>query len=113
MKLVLEKRERVTTGDKDRGEIRSEIGMVTETAANVIMDNLGKGYRAFEGWVEVLLVVSGLDVNRNVKAKLVNTYVSIKEGNMGGDGLGESGRITTIEVLKGKEKGIMGHKKNQ
>ena len=47
--------------------------------------------------VEVLLVVSGLDVDRSVEAKFVN----IREGNMGeGDGPGKSDRVATVEVLK-------------
>ena len=40
---ALEKWERVITGDKGRGEVRSEIGKVTGIAADVpAMDNLGK-----------------------------------------------------------------------
>jgi hypothetical protein len=35
------------------------------------------------GKVEVLLVVSGLDLDRGMEAKLVNMYVNIKEGGMG------------------------------
>jgi hypothetical protein len=62
-------------GDKGRGEIRSEIGKVTGMVADVpATDSLGKRYEAFGGWemtageVEILLVISELDVDRSVKA---------------------------------------------
>ena len=43
-----------------------------------------------------------------VQARLFNKDINIKEGDMGrGDGPGESDRVTTIEALKEKEKGIM------
>ena len=78
------------------------------------MDSLEKRYGVFSGsWmsaekVKVLLVVSGFDVHRDVEAQLINKYVNIKEGNMGGeDGLGKLDRVATIESLKEKEKGIM------
>jgi hypothetical protein len=37
------------------------------------------------GKVNVLLVVSGLDMDRSAEGNLVNMYVNIKEGNMGGE----------------------------
>ena len=72
MNLALEKRERVTTSGKGRGEIRSEIivkvnGMVADMP---IADRQGRRYGAFEGWgmatgkVEVLLVI----VDRSAEA---------------------------------------------
>ena len=60
--------------------------MVTDVPT---MDGLEKMYGAFGEWgmeaekVEVLLVVSGLDLDRGMEAKLVNMYVNIKEGGMG------------------------------
>ena len=72
--LTLEKREKVTTRVKGRGQIRGEVERVTEmTADPPTTKSLGKRYRGFGGWgmadgkVEVLLVVSGLDMDRNVK----------------------------------------------
>ena len=70
----MEKRERVTTtGGKDRGEVRSEIRKVTGMVTGVpTMDCLKKRYGVFGGWgmttgkVEILLVVSGLDMDRTV-----------------------------------------------
>ena len=60
------------------------------------------------GKVEVLQVVGGFDVDRGAEARLVNKDVNIQEGNMGwGDGPSESDRVTTIEALKEKEKGII------
>ena len=53
-------------------------------------DILVKMYGAFGRWgmaagkMEVLLVVSGLDIDRSKKVQLVNNYVNIKEGDMGG-----------------------------
>ena len=37
------------------------------------------------GKVEILLVASGLDVDRSSEALLVDLFVSIKEGDMGGE----------------------------
>ena len=75
MNLGLEKGERVTTEGKGRGEIRSEAGEVSGVVADVSTTNsLGKRYGAIGGWgmvtgkVEVLLVVSGFDVDRNAEA---------------------------------------------
>ena len=45
------------------------------------------------GKVEVLLKVSGLDVERNAEAYLVNLHINIKEGDMGG----KVNRVGTIE----------------
>ena len=60
------------------------------------------------GKVEVLLVVNGFEVDRGAEVRLVNKDVNIKEGDMErGDGPGKSDRVTTIEALKEKEKGIM------
>ena len=43
-----------------------------------------------------------------MEVKLVYMYVNIKEGDMGqGDGLGKLDRTATIEMLKGKAKGIL------
>ena len=70
MNQALEKRKRVTMGGKARGEIRVEVGKVTGMVADV----WGKRYRAFGRWgmaarkIEVLLVDSGLDVDRNTEA---------------------------------------------
>ena len=51
--------------------------------------------------------IGGFDVDGGAKARLVNKDVKIK-GDMGrGDGPGKSDRVTTIEALKEKEKGIM------
>ena len=51
MNLVLEKRKRVTTGGKGRGDIRSEVGKVTGITADApTMNNLGRRYGAFVGW---------------------------------------------------------------
>jgi hypothetical protein len=36
------------------------------------------------GKVEVLLVDSGLDVDKSVETSLVNKYLNIKEGDIGG-----------------------------
>jgi hypothetical protein len=36
------------------------------------------------GKVEVLLVFSGLEVDKSAEGKLVNIYVNIKEGDIGG-----------------------------
>ena len=58
--------------------------------------------------VEVLLVVSALEVDRNTKTQIVNTYVNIKEGNMGrGDGSSKLDNTATVEALKENNKGIM------
>ena len=72
-----------------RGE---EAGEVTGMVANMLSTNsLGKRYRAFGEWgmaagkVEILLVASGLDVDRSSEALLVDLFVSIKEGDMGGE----------------------------
>ena len=52
--------------------------------------------------------IGGFDVDGGAKGRLVNNDVNIKEGDMGrGDGLGKLDRVTTIEALKEKEKGIM------
>ena len=82
--------------------------VIRVTADTLHPDGQREGDGAFGGWgmvagkVEVLLVVSGLDVNRSVEAKLVN----IKDGDMGGgDCSGEPDKVGTVEVLK--EKGIM------
>ena len=111
MNLALEKGERVTPGGKGRGET----GEVTGVVANVhTMDSLGIRYGKFSGWgmtagkVEVLLVVSGFEVDRGVKTLLVNKYVNIKESDMrGGDGSSKSDRVVTVEAFKEKEKGIV------
>ena len=60
------------------------------------------------GKVEVLLVVSGFDVDRSAEAKLVNMYVNLNEGDMRGrDGPGGSVRIANFEALREKENKIM------
>ena len=108
MNLMLEKEEKVTMGSKGRGEIRGEAGEVTGVAANVpTTDGLGKRNGMFSRWgtaagkVEVLLVVSGFDVDGCAEVRLVNKDVNIQEGDMGrGDGPGKSDRIATIEALK-------------
>ena len=83
------------------------------------MDSLGKKYGTFDGWgmsageVEVLLVVSGLDVDRSAKALLDNMYVSNNKGDMGReDGPGKLDRVATVEVFEEKEKGIMAMRGN-
>ena len=53
-----------------------------------------------------MLAISGLDVERIEETKLVNMHVKIKEGDMG-SGDGKSDRVTTVEALKEKERGIM------
>ena len=77
--------------DKGRGEIRSEIGKESGIVAEVpTMDSLGERYGAFGRWgmeagkVAVFLVVTRLDVDRSVEAEVVNIYVNIQEGDMGG-----------------------------
>ena len=75
------------------------------------LKSLGKRYGAYGGWqlenLEVLLIVSGLNVNRSAEAKFVNMYVNIKEGDMeGGDGPSKSDRAPAVEALKEKEKEI-------
>ena len=72
-------------GGKGRGEIGGEAGDITGLVADVpTMDGLGKRYGMFSGWgmtagrVEVLLVVSGFDVDRGAEAKLVNKDVNSK-----------------------------------
>ena len=56
------------------------------------------------GELEVLLMVSGLDVDRGAEARFVN----IKESDLrGGDGPGKSDWIATVKALKKMEKGIM------
>ena len=50
MNLALEKRERVTTGDKDRDEVRGVAGEVTGVVANVPTTNdVRKKNGAFSG----------------------------------------------------------------
>jgi hypothetical protein len=50
MNLALEKRERITMGGKDRGEIGGEAGEVTGVVANApTMDGLGERYGTFSG----------------------------------------------------------------
>ena len=63
--LALEKRERVTMEGRSRDEIKSEIADAPTT------DNRGKEWNIWwtvAGEMEVLLVVSVLDVDRNVVA---------------------------------------------
>ena len=75
MNLALEKRVRVTTGCKGRGEIISEVGKVTGMVADApIIDSLGSfgGWGMAAGKVEVLLVISGLDMDRSMETYLVN-----------------------------------------
>ena len=51
MNLAFEKRERITTGGKSRGEIGGEAGEVTGVVANApTTDDLGKRYGTFRGW---------------------------------------------------------------
>ena len=53
-------------------------------------------------------------MDRSEEAKLLNMYVSIKEGDMGGgDSPVKSDRIATNEALKKKEKGIMARVHNK
>ena len=115
MNLALQEGEKVTTGGKSRGEIRDETGEVTGVVADApTMDRMRKRYGVFCGWriaagkVEVLLMISGLDLGISEEAKLIKLFANIKEGDMGGrDGPGKSDRVVTIEVLKEKEKRIM------
>ena len=73
------------------------IEMVVDTPT---MDNLGDKYGA-SGKVEVLLVVSELDVDRKEKAKLVKMILIIKEGDMRcSPGKSDS---RTVEAFKEKE----------
>ena len=54
--------------------------------------------------MEVLLAISGLDVERIEETKLVNMHVKIKEGDMGrGDGSDKTDRVAIVEVLMEKE----------
>ena len=67
------------------------------------MDSLGKMYGAFDEWriaaeqVKVLLLVGELDVDRGEEVKLVNMYVNIKEGSVGGED--DTGNPDTIETV--------------
>ena len=52
-------------------------------------------------------MVGGFDSDWSADIKLVNMYVNIKEGDMGGgDGSGELDRAGTAKLLKKKEKRI-------
>ena len=56
----------------------------------------------------ILMVVIGLDVDRDVEAKLVNMYVNISEGDMGGEMVRVNHNwIATVETLEEEEKGII------
>lgn len=86
MNRTLEKRERVITGCKERGELRSEIerslGLLhmhlPRKTFKKYMESLVDG-----SWkVEALLVVSGLGVDGSTETYLVNMY-DIMDSDMG------------------------------